>query len=286
MAKLNEKALLVQLSISQWAGRKYDKKATKQVSDTNGTSMDAGRYNKALLPMNDELKMVQSKANLIRQSYYTNTLPWGIEGTQMLPTANYMTFMADMRSQKAEWQGLVDTFLRNYDYMKARAQQALGALYNEADYPTAGELAGKFRMDIAVFPVPGDDFRVEQLDAGELQAIQQDVERRVQGAQKEALQEIWRRLYARVEHMADKLSDPSSIFRDSMVESTRELCALLPRLNFSDDPDLEAMRQDVMTKLAGNHPDALRNDPDLRRDKAAEAKAIMAKMSIFMGNTQ
>ena len=35
--------------------RKYDKKATRQVADANGTTMDAGRYNKALLPMNDLL---------------------------------------------------------------------------------------------------------------------------------------------------------------------------------------------------------------------------------------
>ena len=83
--------------------------------------------------------------------------------------------------------------------------------------------------------------------------------------------------------MAEKLADPKAIFRDTMIENTRELCALLPRLNFADDPNLEAMRQEVEQSLAGNHPDALRNDPDLRRDKAAEAKAIMDKMRAFMG---
>jgi hypothetical protein len=42
------------------------------------------------------------------------------------------------------------------------------------------------------------------------------------------------------------------------------------------------MRQEVESKLI-KHPEALRNDPDLRRDTAAEAKAIMDKMSVFMG---
>jgi hypothetical protein len=68
-----------------------------------------------------------------------------------------------------------------------------------------------------------------------------------------------------------------------MVENARELCALLPRLNFTDDPNLETMRQQVEATIAGHHPDALRNDPDLRRDTAAEAKAIMEKMKSFMG---
>jgi hypothetical protein len=66
-----------------------------------------------------------------------------------------------------------------------------------------------------------------------------------------------------------------------MVENAREICAMLPRLNFSDDPNLEAMRQEVEATLL-KHPEALRNDPDLRQDTAAEAKKIMDKMSVFM----
>jgi hypothetical protein len=42
------------------------------------------------------------------------------------------------------------------------------------------------------------------------------------------------------------------------------------------------MRQQVEASLI-KHPDALRNDPDLRRDTAAEAKKIMDAMSVFMG---
>jgi hypothetical protein len=57
---------------------------------------------------------------------------------------------------------------------------------------------------------------------------------------------------------------------------------MLSRLNFTDDANLEAMRQEIESTLI-HHPDALRNDPDLRRDTAADAKAIMDKMAIFMG---
>ena len=56
------------------------------------------------------------------------------------------------------------------------------------------------------------------------------------------------------------------------------------RLNFTDDPNLEAMRQEVEATLL-KHPEALRNDPDLRSDTASKAKEIMDKMSVFMGVT-
>ena len=278
---LNDRALLVQLSISQWTARKYDKKATRQVADANGTTMDAGRYNKALLPMNGLLDHVHKKTTHIRQKFYDNTLPWGIEGTQMLPTANYLSFMSEFRKERDDWNTLVNTFVANYDVMVSDAQRILGNLYDSADYPSSVDIRNKFHMDMAVFPVPNTDFRVS-IGSDELSRIQQDVERRVQEAQSKAMTEVWQRLHDRVKHMAEKLADPKAIFRDSMIENAREICALLPRLNFSDDPNLEAMRQQVEASLI-KHPDALRNDPDLRRDTAVEAKKIMDAMSVFMG---
>jgi hypothetical protein len=277
---LSDRALLVQLSISQWSARKYDKKVTRQVADTNGTTMDAGRYNKSLLPMNDLLDHVHKKSTHIREKLYKNTLPWGIEGTMMLPTANYLQFMTEFRTEKAEWDSLVSAFINQYDTLKQDAQRILGTLYDPADYPSTTDLWQKFHMDMSVFPVPSTDFRVS-IASDELTRIQQDVERRVTEAQTKALLDVWQRLFDRVKHMAEKLADPKAIFRDSLVENAREMCALLPRLNFADDPNLEAMRQQVEATLL-KHPDALRNDPDLRRDTAAEAKAIMDKMSVFM----
>jgi len=272
----------VQLSISQWTARKYDKTATRQVADANNTTMSAGRYNKSLLPMNDLLDHVHKKASHIRTKFYANTLPWGIEGTQMLPTSNYLSFMTDFRKEKGEWSTLVDNFVNNYDQLCHDAQRILGNLYNASDYPSVSEISTKFHMDMAVFPVPSTDFRVS-IGSDELARIQQDVERRVADAQATAMKEVWQRLYDRVKHMAEKLADPKAVFRDSMIENAREICMILPRLNFTDDPNLESLRQEVEMGISNHHPDALRNDPDLRRSTAAEAKAIMDKMSVFMG---
>lgn len=200
----------------------------------------------------------------------------------MLSSKNYLSFTNEFRKEKGEWQYLVDDFLNNYDDLRQDAQRVLGQLYNEDDYPSQDMLARKFSMDLAIFPVPSTDFRVAIGDE-ELAEIQKDVERRVMDAQNHAMQDLWDRLYKQVEHMTEKLSDPKAIFRDSMVDNARELCSLLPRLNFTDDPNLENLRQQVEANIARHHPDALRNDPDLRQDTAAEAKAIMEKMKTFMG---
>jgi len=278
---LNDRALLVSLSISQWTARKLDKKATKEVADINRASTSAGRYNKSLLPLNDLLANVHQKTGVIREKFAKNTLPWGVDGTRILPSANYLQFMQDFRKEKSEWQSLVNTFLDNYEYLVAEAKRWLGDLYDEKDYPSKESIIGKFSMDMGIFPVPSNDFRVE-LSSDELTRIQEDLEARMTSIQQEAMNDCWHRLYKHVEHITEKLSDPKNIFRDSMIENARETCDLLTRLNISEDPNLEAMRQAVERKLLDHHPDTLRNDLDVRQDTAEEARKIMDAMSVFM----
>lgn len=282
--QIQDKALLVQLSISQWTGRKFDRKTTQEVAAAHGVTSEVGRYNKVLLPTGAKLKELHSATNAIRQFFYHNTLPWGLEGTQMLPTGNYLQFTTEFRHMKANWQQLVADFLNEYDNLRNQAQLILGTMYNAADYPPRDELEKKFSIDLAVFPVPSDDFRVQVTDQ-DLQDIQKDVLRRVADAQQRAVQETWKRLYDKVKHMSDKLSDPAAIFRNTMVENLQEVCELVPRLNFTDDPELEKLRQEVADELAAKNPESLRNDPDLRRETADKARAIMDKMGVYMGGS-
>ena len=189
--------------------------------------------------------------------------------------------MQDFRKEKSEWQSLVNTFLDNYEYLVAEAKRWLGDLYDEKDYPPKDRIIDKFNMDMGIFPVPSNDFRVE-LSSDELTRIQEDLESRMTSIQQEAMNDCWHRLYKHVEHITEKLSDPKNIFRDSMIENARETCDLLTRLNISEDPNLEAMRQAVERKLLDHHPDTLRNDLDVRQDTAEEARKIMDAMSTFM----
>lgn len=281
--KLTDKALLVQLNVSQWTARKYDKAVTQQVADQYQTMVEAGRYNKSLLPLNDYLGNIHKLTTTIRTEYYKNTLPWGINGTQMLPSKNYLSFMTEFRNHKSNWLGLVDQFVDVYPQLKLDAQRLLpNGLYKEEDYPTIEGLRAKFGIDMIVMPVPADDFRVQIADE-ELSAIQQQVTDRVTNASQEAMKEAWQRLYDVVKHASDKLNNPTGIFRDSLVQNINDICGVLPRLNFTDDPNLENMRQQVEQSLANENPEALRVDWDLREQKGRQVKAIADKMAVFMG---
>ena len=280
--KLSDRAILVQLSISTWSANKLDKEISAETNNSKGVQHNAGRYHKSLLPMCGLLDDIKKKATLIRTRFYDNTLPWGVKGVQILPTANYLTFMTEFRKERSEYEYLVKQFVPEYPQLVMDAQRFLGSAYKASDYPEAHEIADKFKMDMQVMPVPNNDFRVDIADE-ELARIHDEVEARVKQAAQGAMQDVWQRLYDKVKHLAEKLDDPKAVFRDSTVNHLVDICEMLPRLNVMDDPNLEAMRQEVEAKLAGYNADTLRADVKVRQTVATEANDIAAKMAAFMG---
>ena len=279
---IKNKALLVNLKISQMSGFKIDKGATEQVALTNNSSMEAGRYNKNLFASTDLLSNIKSKTNDIRKKFYHNTLPWGLKGTHMLPSANFMDFSAEFRADKKDWFSLVDEFIVGIPKIKVDAPRVLGKMFNEADYPTEEEARARFSMDMEITSIPDDDFRVQGISDDELDTIRKDITNKVTTATEDSMNVAWQRLYDTVSHMAETLADPAKNFKNTLVENTQDICSVLTRLNVTDDPNLERLRQEVEASLTTTNPEVLRHDPDARRDTAEDAKAIMDKMGSFM----
>ena len=285
--KLSDKAVLVTLSISQWAGRKRDKNVEAEINQLTGSENNTGSYFKNLLPGDNLLGRIHERTNMLRTAFYENTLPWGKRGEYLLPTKNYLGFTQWYREQESEWkrdaEAFVDNYVDNYDAVLMLAQQKLRGNFKLSDYPDPQAMVDKFSIGMSVAPVPDHDFRNLDVSDAERAAIAQEVEARVTSAQQTAINDAWKRLHDQLSRIATKLDDPAGIFRDSMIGNMRELCDLLPRLNFTDDPNLDRMAAEIKTRIAGYHPDAYRNDPDLRRDTAAEANNLLNAMGAFMG---
>lgn len=279
--KLSDRALLVQLNISQWGDTKEDKDLSRKLADDMGGKQGAYRARKSLLSDCDLLQQIKRKSNFIRHDlFYKNTLPWGMKGVRIVSNTGYLPLMTEFRKHRGEWEALVKRFIPEFEHHKAMAQRTLGAGYKESDYPR--DIADRFSINIATDAVPTGDFRTE-IASDELERIREEVAARAKQGAQVAMREAWDRLHTVANHMAEKLNDPSAIFRDTLVSNVEEVCRTLTALNITDDPNLEAMRSVVEQKLAGHHPDALRNDPDLRREIGRDAQAIVDAMGAFMG---
>jgi hypothetical protein len=274
------KAMVVSLNISQSTFRKFDQRATSTVESTYATTEKVGNYNKKLLPGAVELEEVHRIGRSIREYYYEQTLPWMNDGSRIISSRNYLDFTNAYRKRKGEWEQAVATFMHEYPALRDEAKIKLGDLYAETDYPTVAQLAHKFSCEVAFMPVPDiGDFRVEVLDS-EKEAFLN----RMREVESNAMRECWRRLYDVVQHAVGKLQTPGAQFKNTLIENITDMCKLLPRLNVTDDPELENMRRQVETLASKISPDMCRSSDGVRSAAASALADTMSKMSAYMGS--
>jgi hypothetical protein len=188
------------------------------------------------------------------------TLPWCDEGFRILPVDLHLQYMESIRVLRARFDQAVSEFLAAYDEAKDAARESLGTLYREEDYPSSSRLRKSFDLQIRPQPLPaGHDWRID-LPADAVARIRQELEDRLEDAQRLGQADLYRRLAAVVSRMATTLSEPDKIFRDSLVGNIRDLCNLLPLLNIAADPGLDSLNRDIERRLASLDPGLLRID--------------------------
>ena len=289
---LATRAMLAELSISQWSARRLDRKVTDEVHSNHGAAADAGRYNKALLSK-DALAAIQKAANAARQKHYELTLPWNDAGARILSARAFMRYTDEMRPLREAFAAAVEAFLANYDAYKEDARRRLSGMFSEDDYPTADQIARRFGFDFNVWPMPdAQDFRAD-LTADQVDAIRADIERRTREQIGRAVNDAWQRVAERVGAMVERLSayKPASAsptgkaegqFRDSLVTNIRELVDTLPALNVTDDPKLAEIAQRMKDELCRFEPQDLRDFGDYRDQTLESARDILASVNEYL----
>jgi hypothetical protein len=255
-------AMVLNLQIGIWQGYRLDKDASRKVTEDANAAGDAARVNKHLVPK-ESLKEIVSASNAVRAHFYERTLPWKDNGDRLLTRLMFQDFTADPAA-------------------RAKAEFRMGELFKAEDYPAAESLRRRFyiNMDIDAVTEAGD-FRV-QMEASQLDGIRTSMETAMNERLGRAMFDVWDRLRTVVGHFATKMADGEAVFRDATVRNIEELVEILPGLNVTGDPDLDALADEVKRTLAGYAPVDLRKKPEVRAQAAKEAKDIMDRMSGFM----
>ncbi len=289
---LSSRAMLVSFKVSQWTGRKLDKKVTAEVNQTHGATADAGRYNKSLVAR-DSLAAIASAVGAARTDHVKLSLPWLQDGTRIMTADGFARYSDTMRKHREAFETAVADFVANYAAFVEQARVDLNGMFNASDYPTQAEIERRFSWTISVLPMPdAADFRVK-LGKDQVEAMQADIARQMDAVVTDAMGDAWSRLHSAVSHMAEKLTayrpktdtdKAQGIFRDSLVENLRELVEILPALNLTGDFRLESMVSEARDKLTARDAAELRED-DTARDETAKAAADIADaMAAYMGH--
>ena len=284
MTKLNEKAMLVHLTVHQWMGRVKDIGASEELAVQKNASSEAGTTVLISLAPKRLVNPIDNAGWAARLEHQRLTLPWMDKGHRILPANMFMKYTECIRAKVAVFQARVNEFLEAYPELMEAAElkQRMGDLGKGVIIPSVDELRAHFSIVTDVLPLPNaDDFRVS-IGEEEAAHIKADIEKNIGEKMREAQNDLWKRLTELVSKVHERLSNADNKFRDSLMENLKDFCSLIPNLNIVDDPNLETMRSELMEKLTKEwKPDDMRNDKIARAKAAKDAKEVLDKMKDF-----
>lgn len=281
VAGVARSAILVDLFISTYSGRKQDKRTQDEVTTAKGAaSKRAASVYKSLFAECKELDDVLKFQSRVRQMHYKLTIPWSDNGTRLVPAATFIEYKNVMNQYEEEFRDLVDRFLDKYDTLVAAAAFQLGTLFDRKEYPSREVVRNKFSFRVVESPMPlAGDFRLD-IEAEVQQDLIDAYEKRLAEQLQVANQDAWTRLYEVLTRMSDRLTidedGKKRKFHDTLVTNAEELCDLLTKLNITQDPALERARALLQDTLVGVSPDALRKEDSTRVEVKQKVDKILS----------
>ncbi len=279
---LASSAMLTELNISVWTGRKKDRRESKEVANQNYADLGVVSVNKMLLGDCDKLKAINEIRGKIRNHiHYPMTMPWSDSGLRLLPTAVYFDYNQQMSEAVQEFDTLVDEFIDDYDFAVSRAQAKLGNLFVRDDYPTSEQIRNKFGVSVNYTPLPdAGDFRVDIGNEASTQ-LKAEYDKFYSDQLSKAMGDVWKRMHTALSNMSDKLTDSNGkkqVFRDTLVSNALSMVDLLTTCNVTGDSQMEAMRQRLESTLRGVTPEGLRDDEFLRAETKSKVDDILKSL--------
>lgn len=282
---LASSAMLVELNISNWSGRKKDNRASADVTSQNYAATGVANVNKKLLADNADLKAIQTHVTAMRNMHAAMTMPWSNSGLRLLPTAQYFKYTGAMSDMENKFWDLVNAFLINYHDAVIDVQMLLGDLFSRDDYPTAEELQRKYRVHINYMPLPdAGDFRVD-ISNEALREVKEQYADFYTTQYNTAMNDVWTRLHKALTNMSERLDygskEDKKVFRDSLVGNVNDMVELLRVCNVTSSPQMAQMADKLEEAMAGVTPDGLREDDTFRAEtKRAVDDAIKSLPSL------
>jgi hypothetical protein len=285
---ISSSAMLVEMSISLWTGKRLDKRASEEAASANNAQKGVARVTKDLLFECAELDALVKFGANVRNMHYNSTLPWSDMGPRLLPTTKFFAYQQMITRLQTEFNRMVNNLIDVYDLEVAQQQAKMGDLYNPDEYPTAEQLRAKFAFRINYIPLPdAGDWR---LDIGNeaLASLQEQYQAHYAGQLDTAMRDIWTRLYKTLSTLSAQLSDQTADGKtpklyQSVFDRALEIIDMMETCNITGDTTMQVMQRRLSQAFKGVTLDAVKDDAYLRREtKQAIDAAIKNLPSLEM----
>lgn len=236
---LEERALLVRLSISQWYNRALDYNVAKEVATKYGVSSSdiQDKYVKTLISK-AAMRNINSAVSRLRTFHHSHTLPWQDNSVRILSSAAFFQYQQGISERKQDFEHAVERFVAEYPDWLDHARDIRHGLFNKSQYPTIEALRASFNVHVTFLPFPHvDDFRIQGLDDEQVAAIKAQTKAELGNTLEQANQELLNRLYERLDILHKALEPEKTILRNT-VTSVQETVLLVEKLNITDSAQI------------------------------------------------
>jgi hypothetical protein len=278
---ISSSAVLVSLNISCWPATKLDREVTDKVNTDNNANARAGKFMKDLFAGTSLRKDIEKKSAHIRAYHLRTTLPWADKGDRLLTTALFMEYKTWLNKEQGEFNQLCQRFFDAYPQLLLDAPSNLRGLYKADDYPTLEEVRGRFAFRYKITPLPDSgDFRLD-IPNEERASLAAEYERDYTERLADAMREPWERLHKLLQGTSEKLTEvdgeEKKRYHETLITNAQELCALLTKLNVTQDPKLEEARRQLELTMLGADIEAVRESPEVRSSIKSKVDSILSK---------
>jgi hypothetical protein len=270
---LQKKAMIAWLKIKCWGGTKKDLRIAEAAQQKFGTSQEMVRATKNIVDR-QHLMPIQKIRNLARAKHAFYTLPHPVKGMGILPVKVHRTYDEQMYQLQQEYNKAVEEFVGDYDRWYNEAANRLADLFSHEDYPPPYELRMAFVFEYGYQPIPAPNHFIAEIEKEEQEKVRRDIEQENRRQIHEGQKTLWRRLLTDVLHMAERLSNPENIFRDSLVANIQRITDLIPDMMLEADQQLIELSRRAQEVLTTHDPEILRNDLNARIEKGQQAQKL------------
>lgn len=302
--RLHRRAMLVKIETKVWGNTiALPKELIAQWAEEHGISVeDSKKYHKLSqhkIDPNHLEKVIQSR-NALRQRHVELTSPWEDDGYRIVSVNGYDKYKREMRELMDTHRANVKEFCEDvYPKAKREAKEALNGLAKYIDYPEDNAMQYQFGCGIKRRELPRSaDFRCD-LDADDIKDIIRENTAIDAQLLTEAHKHAYREATSLIKNMVTRLSNYVKItfkdpktgkektrvenkFHDTLVGNLEEFLSRLPGLNFTEDPELIALADDIRKELCKFSPADLRLDDDARESTLEHAESILNKLSAYV----
>ena len=282
---IQERAMLVQLTMGGFSGRRTARDIAREAAESHGADESALEASLRLIPAS-ELKGIEQASRACREYFDKKTLPWQRRGASLLPCKLYFDFSSALGSLLQARQAEVDCFMIRYEHNAVAWVHRLNGLAQGHILPTADIVRDRFEATVQFWPFPsGGDFRVD-LEEDELAKLRESADMAANLRVEEAVKDAVNRLRQVVQRYAQNLGRTETgrarRLTESMEIDLREIVDIIPAFNLNGNPELDAITEEC-SKLLNSPIDTLREDEGERSRVQAEAERIYEKMKGIWG---